>query len=376
MKKKLAIISAKDEQEPLVLKAKEMGIETHCFAWDKKEEDTYCKKIADYFHPISILDKEKILEKCKELKIDGVTTILNDYAIPTIAYVTQNMGLPGNCYDDMQIALNKYKARQAYLKNGVNSPRFAIANGEQIPDLNGFKYPLIVKPTDRSSSLGVKKVEKKEDLQDAIKRAQEISYSNEAIIEEYISGVEVCVLSISCEGKHYHLEIQDKITTGSPFYVEVGHRHPAELSDEMQEKVKSETSKALSALNFNFGASDNELMITESGEVYIIEVNPRMGGDFTHDLVKLSTGYDFLQGTIEVALNQFKTPTFPIRKYAGIYYLSKDTEWVKQIIENKDSDPDIVAAEMSLSDMCSLQSSFDRCGYFIYQSDSNRKWGP
>jgi len=376
MKKKLAIISAKDQQEPLVLKAKEMGIETHCFAWDKKEEDTYCKDIADYFHPISILDKEKILEKCKELRIDGVTTILNDYAIPTIAYVAQNMGLIGNHYNDMLIALNKYKARQAYQNNRVNSPRFALVKGEQMPDLSGFKYPLIVKPTDRNSSLGVKKIEKKEDLANAIKRAQEISYSNEAIIEEYVSGVEVCVLSISWEGKHYHLEIQDKITTGSPFYVEVGHRHPAELSAEMQQKVKDETSKALTALNFRYGATDNELMITETGEVFIIEVNPRMGGDFTHELVQLSTGYDFLKGTIDVALNQFEEPKFPIRKYAGIYYLSKDTEWVKQVIKNKDSDPDIVATEIIYKEMGDTQSSFDRYGHFIYQSDRNRKWGP
>ena len=47
MKKKLAIISANEDQMPLVNKAKEMGIETHCFSWDKTEEHTFCKGIAD-----------------------------------------------------------------------------------------------------------------------------------------------------------------------------------------------------------------------------------------------------------------------------------------------------------------------------------------
>jgi hypothetical protein len=57
---KIAVIGGSYLQEPIVKKAKEMGIETHCFAW---EQGATCKFIADYFYPISILDKEKILEK-------------------------------------------------------------------------------------------------------------------------------------------------------------------------------------------------------------------------------------------------------------------------------------------------------------------------
>ena len=55
MKKKLAIIGASYLQMPIVKKAKEMGIETICFAW---EEGAICKDVADQFYPISIIDKE------------------------------------------------------------------------------------------------------------------------------------------------------------------------------------------------------------------------------------------------------------------------------------------------------------------------------
>ena len=51
MKKKIAIIGASYLQLPLVEKAKEMGLETHCFAWS---EGAVCKNVADYFYPISI----------------------------------------------------------------------------------------------------------------------------------------------------------------------------------------------------------------------------------------------------------------------------------------------------------------------------------
>ena len=53
--KKIAIIGASYLQEPLISKAKEMGIETHVFAWQVGDVG---EKISDYFYPISIVEKE------------------------------------------------------------------------------------------------------------------------------------------------------------------------------------------------------------------------------------------------------------------------------------------------------------------------------
>lgn len=61
--KKIAIIGASYLQEPLISKAKEMGIETHVFAWQVGDVG---EKLADYFYPISIVEKKEILQKCQE----------------------------------------------------------------------------------------------------------------------------------------------------------------------------------------------------------------------------------------------------------------------------------------------------------------------
>jgi len=369
--KKLAIISAKLEQEPLVLKAKEMGIETHCFAWDK-EYDNYCKGIADYFHPISILEKEQILEKCREIKIDGITTILSDYAVPTIAFVAQNMGLIGNCFEDMVTIGNKFAASQNFLKHGIQAPRAALVQkGQERIDLSEFNYPLIVKPTDRSTAFGVIKVEKEEDLQKAISLAHKFSFCSEALIEEYIEGLEVSIDTISFNGEHHIMAIKERemiIIDKSPWKIS-GH-YPFELPADILNKIAIETKKALDSVNFKYGASNTEFRLNDAGELFILEVNPRMAGDFSWILMQLYNGYDVLKGVIDVALGQFEKPVFPYKKYSGIYFCRENTEWIKKIIENKDNDPDIVEAELFHED----ETHASRLGYFIYQSEQKRRW--
>jgi len=143
----------------------------------------------------------------------------------------------------------------------------------------------------------------------------------------------------------------------------------------LQAKIIAEAAKTLNALNFNYGTSNIDIKINEKGEVFIIECNARLGGDNTPEIVRLSTGWDIQEALIKLALNQFEEPILTENKYAGIYYLSKETEWVKKVIENKANDPDIVAAEMWDDELRYCQESDDRSGYFIYQSDKKRRWG-
>jgi len=369
MKKKLAIIGASFGQKPLYLKAKEMGIETHCFAW---EEGAICKELADFFYPISVLEKEQILDVCRKIQVDGICSMATDICVPTVWYVAEKMGLIGNKYFEPFVATNKLLMRQAFLRNGVNSPRFTIAAEDM--DLSELDYPLIVKPTDRGGSLGVKKVDRKEDLKAVIERAQNLSYSNNAVVEEFVAGVEATLDMISWLGKHYPITISDTETTGIPYYSKIGYHQPSMLSADIQEKIINEAKKALDALNFKYGASDTEVKVTETGEVKVIEVNPRMGGDCTETMISLSKGYDFVKGIIDVALNQFEEPVFSMNKYAGICYLSKETEYLKKVIENRDNYPEIIYAEINDNELRYLQSSWERSGFLIYQSKQRRNW--
>ena len=366
--KKLAVIGASYLQVPLVKKAVDMGIETHCFAW---EEGAVCRDVSNYFYPISIIEKDLILEKCREIGIDGVTTIASDTAIVTVNYVASKLGLISNPDEYSVITTNKYLMRKCFAENDIPSPKFALVDDLDSYNIKGFKFPLIVKPTDRSGSRGVEKVLDPVLLDSAIDRARRESFEHKAIIEEFVTGQEISVESISYRGIHYILQITDKVTTGSPYFVELEHHQPSMLTPDIQEKVKDIVIKALTSLHIQCGASHSELKITEDGDIKIIEIGARMGGDFIgSDLVYLSTGYDFLKGVVEVALGTFTEPVMTENHYSGVYFLSKETEQLKEVILNQELYPEIIRAEITNTELKHIECSGDRSGYLIYQSNN------
>jgi biotin carboxylase len=365
--KKLAIIGASYLQVPVVLKAKEMGIEVHCFAW---KHGSVCKDYADYFYPIDVRDKDGILKVCQEVGIDGITTIATDIVVPSINYVAEKMGLVSNPYEYSYITTNKYLMRSCFAENNVPSPRFKLAKIGCDIDVEGMQFPLIVKPTDRSGSIGVEKIENVDELKDAIERAVNDSFSKEAIVEEFVDGREVSVESISWKGKHHILAITDKVTTEAPYFVELEHHEPSDLPEDMQQRIRQVVLKALDALHIKYGASHSELKITKDGDIRVMEIGARMGGDFIgSDLVKLSTGYDFLKGVIQVALGEFDEPEITLHKCSGVYFLCKETEYLMKAFGQIEKYSGIVKHEITDSELKNVQESGDRSGYLIYQSD-------
>lgn len=367
--KTLAIIGAAYYQRPLYLKAKEMGLYVLGFAW---RDGAVCAELADEYYDISVTEKEQILNICQEKHIDGICTIASDVAAPTVAYVAEKMGLIGNSYEASLKANNKILMRNAFTAANVPCPKYWCIT-DQSP-LNITQYalhlPLIIKPSDRSGSLGVVQVEKEENLIPAIKAAQEYSFKHEAIIEQFIEGREISVEFISYKGVHYPLQITDKVTTEAPHFVELAHHQPADLTKAQYEEIYDLTKRALTALGVTNGASHSEYRITKEGRIYVMEIGARMGGDFIGAaMVQLSTGYDFVKGVIEVALGEFEEPVFGEPKYSGVLYVSEERKQLMPVLEHWQKYPELVTGEITRPGLRSVYCSADRTGYVIYQAD-------
>lgn len=333
--KKLAIIGANDFQRQLILKAKEMGLETHVFAW---EDGAVGKEAADYFYPISIIEKEQILDKCREIEIDGICSIASDLAVLTVDYIAEKMNLNANSIECSEIATNKFKMRKAFKKNGDPIPKFieVAENGDF--DISDFSFPLIVKPTDRSGSRGITKILKNEKLSDAIKAACSESFEHKAMLEEFVEGEEYSVECISFHGKHRLLAVTQKITTGAPHFIETGHIEPAELLENLRNKIQSVIFHALDSLRITDGASHSEIKIDKNYNIKIIEIGSRMGGDcIGSDLVRISTGYDFTKMVVDVSLGNepdFTKVVEPRQAAVRFIFSRKDIDECENMLKN------------------------------------------
>lgn len=366
MKKKIAILGASYLQKPLVEKAMSLGIETHCFAWDN--DQAVCKGIADFFYPISVLDKEIVLSICKQIQIDGITTIATDICMPTISYVAEELDLISNSYTTSIVSTNKAEMRAVFRNNNILSPHSETISGGNFDRYLNLSYPLIVKPTDRSGSRGITKVNDKKDLKKAIEYALIESVEKKAVIEEFIEGDEVSVECISWEGKHYILSITDKVTTNQPYFVEIEHHQPSSLHKNIQKIIEKQTLKALDSLGIKYGASHSEFKITKDGKVFVIEVGARMGGDYIGShLVELSTGYDFLKGVIDVSLGRFTEPVKTLNKFAGIYFLSKETTYLQKYFDGDYSW--LIEKNILNNELFYITNSNDRSGFIVYQNN-------
>ena len=359
--KKIAIIGANDFQRQLILKAKEMGMETHVFAW---EEGAVGKVDADYFYPISIVEKEQILEKCREIGVDGICSIASDLAVFTIDYIAEKMSLNANSIECSKIATNKFLMRNSFKKNGDPIPKFIEAEKDGEFDITNFSFPLIVKPTDRSGSRGITKIMDSSQLPAAIEAACKESFEHKAMIEEFAEGKEYSVECVSYHGRHTLLAVTEKITTGAPHFIETGHNEPAPVSSEMKELIKTVVYHALDSLKIKEGASHSEIKIDDDGNIKIIEIGSRMGGDcIGSDLVRISTGYDFTKMVIDIALG--KEP-----------YFTKIVEPRKAAVRFIFSEKDISDCESMLNNGWTLERKYiehDFDGHEI--TDSSKRYG-
>ena len=375
--KKIAILGASYLQRPLVEKANELGLETYVFAW---KEGNVVEDISDYFYPISVLDKDAILKQCKTIGIDGITSIASDIAMPTVNYVASKLGLIGNSLSATLVSTDKFEMRKALVDGGIPCPKFKFFEKPTYMDDGDFTFPVIVKPTNSSGSRGVTKVQEPQMVNEAIAKSLENSINNRAIVEEFIVGREFSVEIISYKGNHYFLAITDKVTSGEPYFVEIEHHQPATISEEIKDRIIEVVKSALDVLQIKNGASHSEILLTDEGDLRIVEIACRMGGELIgSDMVKLSTGFDFVRAVIEVALGEFEPINYSksANVYSGVYYVLPEPGTIKEIIDNSDKYDDIIKAIPILKVGDKVDEIIDgagkRAGIFVYKSKKGKQ---
>ncbi len=369
--KRLMIVGASVLQLPGILKAKEMGLYVGVADYNPNAIGI---QYADEFFNASTMDEDAVLKAAEQFRPDGIMTLATDMPMRGVAKVSERLGLHSISYTTAVKATDKFEMIKAFKEHDVPSPWYYLVRSiEDLKALEGqVRFPCIIKPTDNAGSHGVAKVDSFPELLSSYEYSHEYSRHGNVIVEEYLEGPEVSVEVMVVSGKVHILQITDKLTTGSPFFVELGHSQPSSLSPEIQKQIRDVASAACLAVGIDQGPAHVEMKVTSRGPV-MIELGARMGGDnITTHLVPLSTGIDMVKATIQVALGEepditptlhcgsairyFEAPLGVIKSISGIEE-ARLVPGVKQITFTKD------VGEESVPIHCSN----DRLGFVISQ---------
>lgn len=371
---KLLIIGASILQLPAIKKAKELG---HYVAVADFNPNAIGIPFADKFYNASTIDIDAICEVAKDFQPDGIMTLATDMPMRSIAAATSLLGLPGISMDTAIKSTDKGEMIKAFKEHEVESPWFYIIENEaQLQEvIPQIEYPCILKPTDNAGSRGVMLVNSETELHEAYKYSVSQSRGGWVILEEYMTGPEVSVEVMVVDGVPHVLQVTDKLTTGAPYFVEMGHNQPSMLPMEDVERIKDLACRAVKSVGINCGPSHVEIKLTPNGPK-MVELGARMGGDcITTHLVPLSTGVDMIKATIDVSLGLTPDITPTLHKGSAIRFFDAPNgiiAGIEGIEEAKQLDG---VMEISLTkavgdEVTEIHSSLDRCGFVIVQCDS------
>lgn len=373
MKKVLAIIGGGVMASYYGEACRKLGYESHYFSM---ADGKVPEGDADVFHEVNIFDKDKIVKICHSIGANGVVPT-TELSVAITAYVADKLGLPGNPVKVAQEITDKYRNRRCI--EGLTtllSPRYVKANTLTDVLNANIPYPVILKPTSQGGKRGLSVARNEVELKAAFDYACQFFKAGvvpEIIVEHFLEGgIECSVESISTHGVHTIVQITQKDSGGAPHCVELGHHQPANISKEDWAAVVRGVSDGLTAIGLTDGSCHTEIKLID-GNVWLIEFNARPGGDhISHPMILLSTGFDFFQALVKAAMGELEPidATKFQHRFSGLYYVVKQTEYLKPIFDNCQNSPWCVEKHFVTDNLTVLtHNDLEHTNYMIYSSD-------
>ena len=372
--RKLLIIGASILQLPAIKLAKELGYYVGVIDYDPNAIGI---PYADEYFNVSTIDIEGVTATAKEFEPDGIMTLATDMPMRSIARACEELGLCGISFDTAVKSTDKGEMIKAFEVNGVEHPWYFILSEPSELDkiINKISFPCISKPTDNSGSRGVMLIHNEAELRDAVAYSSKNGRGGSVIVEEYLRGPEVSVEIITIDDNPHVLNVTDKLTTGAPHFVEMGHNQPSMLAERDVEEIKDLARRAVKAVGIKNGPAHVEIMLTENGP-RMVELGARMGGDcITTHLVPLSTGINMIEATIRIACGEAPDIEKKFNKGSAIRYFNPPVGVIKDILNVEEALKIDGVHEISFvkkigDSVGTIGSSTDRVGFVIAQADT------
>jgi biotin carboxylase len=287
----------------------------------------------DDFAMLNVIDVDGIVRLARSEKADLVYTIGSDLAMPTVAEVSAQLGLPAFIPSGTAGLLqNKLRLRGFLAEHNISPVKFKAVRGQN--DLDDWThFPAIVKPVDNQGQRGVFLANDMEAARAGLEKSLTQSRSKTLIIEEFLDGPEVSANTFISNGQTVFNEISDRLVVeGYAGGIPKGHIYPAKAcTGELLAETKALVERCNRALAILNGPVYYQLILTINGP-RIVEVTPRLDGCHMWRLIKTACGVDLLDVCVRQLMGE-ELPPMDVNPdidsyYLGFYYCPPDRQFL------------------------------------------------
>jgi biotin carboxylase len=295
-------VGAGRHQRRAILRAQELGLRV---AAVDRNPDALGLREADVARVVDFSDADAVLRATARLRLDGVATVSADRAVPVVAAVAEARGLPGIGVETAHLMTHKVAMRRRLAEAGVPQPRFAavrtLAERRRAAEEVGF--PAVLKPADSGGQRGVFRVDSLDDVDAHLYEALAASPTGEAILEEFVEGLELNGIVIARDGEALPLTLSDRLRPpGVGFGVGWIHVYPASLFGERLAEAERVAARTATALGLRTGIAFPQLLAADDGRIVVVECAARIPGGQMADLVRFAVGVDLVEVQLRIAL--------------------------------------------------------------------------
>ena len=300
--KTILFVGAGRHQRRAILQAKELGLRV--VAVDRNPEAPGLVE-ADIAKVVDFADAAAVLKATARINLDGVMTVSADRAVPVVAAVAEARGLPGIGVETAHLMTHKIAMRTRLADAGVPQPRYAAVRSiaETRRAANEVGFPSVLKPADSGGQRAVFRVESLDEIHAHLLEVLLASPTGEAILEEFVDGIEMNGIVVARGGTSIPLTLSDRLRPpGVGFGVGWIHVYPATAYGEQLAESERVAVHTVHALGLRTGIAFPQLIATRDGGVIVVECAARIPGGQMADLVRVATGVDLVEVQIRMAL--------------------------------------------------------------------------
>ena len=258
---------------------------------------------ADAAEVVDFTAVPEVVAVARRVGVDGVLTVSADRAVPVVAAVAEELGLPGIGTHVAHLLTHKRAMRDALAAAGLPQPPYAslVSADDVAAALAAVPFPAVLKPVDSGGQRAVFRIESPAELERDLPEAVEESPTNEALLEEFVDGIELNGIVIARAGEPALITLSDRLRPpGIGFGVGWIHVYPPSLPPEQLRLAEQVAVDAVRALGLRDAIAFPQLIASPDGGVAVVEVAARIPGGQMADLVRHAVGVDL----VEVALRQ------------------------------------------------------------------------